>query len=121
MISPKFVNIARNVIKFISFGGKLTNVDIYRRRFDSVKGMSQLYCCPLGTVCFNAGMIFKNDDSDSWYKFALDSTNLTDNFFLGFDQFFRIQLYDISEKHEDFVIGYKLAEMCAERKWVELL
>jgi hypothetical protein len=120
MISLKFVNIACNVIKFIRLGGKLTNVDIYRKQY-SLGGMSQIYCCPLGAVCFNAGLIFNRDLDDSWYKFAFDITKLTDNFFIGFDRFFRTQLSDISEKHEDFVIGYKLAEMCIKRKWVEIL
>lgn len=43
MISPKFVSIAREVLKFIRNGGKLGYAHLYKDG----------HCCPLSAVCVN--------------------------------------------------------------------
>jgi len=117
MISPKFVFIAREVLKFIRNGGKLNYRHLYKDG----------YCCPLGAVCINAG--YENDNStksdviwqNKWYDFAYEKTKLTGSFWCGFDDnYFDGDFTDVElqSRTEDFVIGYKLAQFCKKRNWL---
>ena len=112
MISPKFVNIAREVIKFIQNGGRLGRVEIYK---------DGKYC-PLGAVCINAKLKY-NANEDAWYDYALSKTGLRHSFYSGFDRYGRkndekLTEDELSLGEEDFQIGYRLAEFCSKRDWL---
>lgn len=107
MISPKFVNIAREVVRFIRNDHKLTQHSIYLRNNS---------CCPLGAVCVNHNAPVFCEDR---YDFAHKKTGLSHYFQWGFDYYG--ESFSLNEEYtnnEDFIIGYKLAEMCANRNWI---
>lgn len=115
MISPKFVSIAREVIKFIRKGHQLRYTDIiyYNNK-----------CCPLGAVCYNNGYSVDpcEEGVSALYKFAYTKTGLDSEFYNGFDRYQWDIDFDLNNPdyklEENFIIGFKLAEMCSKRNWI---
>ncbi len=113
MISEKFVRIAREVIKFVRVGNKLKfRTIIYHNNT----------CCPLGAVCFNNDKpltlkeFHLTSNSTGYYDFAYNLIGLNTKFEEGFDDY---SIKDNNSDDEDYQIGYKLAEQCDIRGWID--
>ncbi len=110
MISSEFVNIAREVIKFVKKGHKLRGFNI---RF------IENACCPLGAVCVNHNLIPDYYNIQDCYSFAQSLIKLENDFKWGFDDFCdSMNMNPKLCKQEDYVIGYNLAKMASKRGWI---
>ncbi len=105
MISEKFVKISRHVIEHIQKGHFLTQNQIV---------FSNGCCCPLGAVCVNSKIFNFNE----LYKFSQNETKLGNQFWIGFDEYYKNSKLRF-DNDEDYIIGYKLAEMCYKRNWIK--
>lgn len=107
MISTMFVKLAREVIKFISNGNKLTYSQFIYNYTDKT-------CCALGAIAFN--------HDRSTYGFVENYLGLTSgyDFYNGYDDFF---VYGSLENpcfidSDEYKLGYTFAKMCDNRGWV---